>query len=785
MPGLHPLPVSDPPRGRLRGAGRPPSRETTTRALFLAVTVSFASMACMAPLGVAGSALDSGAPPLSTFGTLKDLDTIRSFGTVSSLGTPSSLGTTNSIGTVSSVGTLSSFGAPDEFSATGYALGASSTHSTGSFEPTRESAAFWIFFADRGEARLDADATREIAGSLPAEAWARRARSSAMLPDERDLPVWEPYVVAVGRLGEIRYESRWLNAVSVDVDRSAIEGLAALPFVKEVRPVATGQTSAIEPAGILRLHRGSEEQPSGTWPYGASWGQLDEIGVPPVHALGYSGNRVRMMMIDSGFRKDHEAFAQVRLLGERDFVFGDDNVQNEPEDDENAHVHGTLTWGAAGGYAPGDLIGPGYGASFYLAKTEDIRSETRIEEDWYVAALEWADSLGVVLTSASLVYFCFDDGFCYNWPLKDGDTAVITRAVDVAASRGILCVNGMGNRGDADESITTPADADSIVAVGAVDSLNQIADFSSHGPSDDGRTKPEVVARGVSTWCSYADATDAYGPASGTSLSTPLVAGAAALLMEAHPEWGPMDVRDALMMTADRSEDPDNYYGWGRIDVAAALEWRPVLYPSPFSLLLPGDGSTVPGLVPTFQWNASHDPDVAEPLDYTVHLRETAPGGDEWLVEAGGDTTLILPFVLEPATEYEWDVLAEDVDGYRRTSRETFRFLTPSTSGMSGPTVASPSLRLTLAPNPFDAVIRFEVAVADVGVSGRDLRWAVYDPLGRRQAHGSCSPSAGVYVGSWNGTGAAGAPAPAGIYYLEVRSRHQAIRRAIVRLARD
>jgi hypothetical protein len=104
---------------------------------------------------------------------------------------------------------------------------------------------------------------------------------------------------------------------------------------------------------------------------------------------------------------------------------------------------------------------------------------------------------------------------------------------------------------------------------------------------------------------------------------------------------------------------------------------------------------------------------------------------------------------------------------------------------MAGPTVASPSLRLTLAPNPFDAVIRFEVAVADVGVSGRDLRWAVYDPLGRRQAHGSCSPSAGVYVGSWNGTGAAGAPAPAGIYYLEVRSRHQAIRRAIVRLARD
>ena len=352
----------------------------------------------------------------------------------------------------------------------------------------------WIFFRDRGATSLGASSlgasglgaeeALAIARELPPETWARRQiASGSALPTNADRPLCASYLAAVERLAKLRVASRWLNAVSVDATPDALREIERLPFVASIRPVAVARAEALGPTHApdgtpldvtlprpdLESRSGSAATPQGPAPYGPSYGQLAEIKVPAVHALGYSANRVPFMMLDTGFRKDHHAFAHARLIAERDFVGHDGDTQDGPGDFEGQQRHGTGTWGTSGGYDPGHLVGPAYGASFYLAKTENIASETQVEEDYYVAALEWADSAGVRVTSASLSYTCFDDGACYGPSDYDGDTAVITRAVDEAAHRGILCVNANGNYGPGASSLGTPADAAVCKSVAAND----------------------------------------------------------------------------------------------------------------------------------------------------------------------------------------------------------------------------------------------------------------------------------------------------------------------------
>ncbi|GAF80334.1 unnamed protein product, partial [marine sediment metagenome] len=227
------------------------------------------------------------------------------------------------------------------------------------------------------------------------------------------------------------------------------------------------------------------------------------------------------------------------------------------------------------------LIGPAFKADFLLAKTEMLIEEIDLEEDNYVRALEWGEALGADIASSSLGYTDW-----YTWQDMDGNTAVTTKAVDIAASLGMLCVTAVGNENGAYKwnHIIAPADADSVISVGAVDDTSGIASFSSRGPSYDGRIKPEVCALGVSTACASGNGVS-YTHLDGTSLSTPLVAGAAAVLLSANPSWTPMMVREALMKTASQSNTPDNDYGYGIIDIWEAINID--------TLLL--DGKTIPG----------------------------------------------------------------------------------------------------------------------------------------------------------------------------------------------
>jgi hypothetical protein len=163
----------------------------------------------------------------------------------------------------------------------------------------------------------------------------------------------------------------------------------------------------------------------------------------------------------------------------------------------------------------------------------------------------------------------------YTYEDMDGNTAVTTIGIDIAVGLGMVCVTAAGNSGNDNwYYIIAPADADSVIAVGAVRESGQIASFSSHGPTYDGRIKPEVCARGSYTWCINSNSTTEYSQMSGTSLATPLVGGAVALILQAKPEWSAMEVREAVIMTASQSNDPDNSYGYGIMNALDATNYE-------------------------------------------------------------------------------------------------------------------------------------------------------------------------------------------------------------------
>ncbi len=441
---------------------------------------------------------------------------------------------------------------------------------------SEDSIKVWVFFTDKGIfsfSQYDEEKTR-LQSLLTSSAMKRREKNKAGI-DFLDLPVYQKYVDETLKWGgTLNQKSRWLNAVSIRIQKSQVEKLSQLPFVRKITKVADFKRAPdeIQNSGV-KLYRPGEALGYGR-NYGPSLPQLDQINVPIVHDMGFKGQNVIVCMMDTGYRKNHQAFAaafaQGRVLAEYDFIFHDNNTQNQPGDTSDQHNHGTYTWSALGGEYDEQLYGPAFGAEFVLAKTEDVRSETPIEEDNWVAGMEWADSIGAEVISSSLGYSNW-----YTYPDYDGNTCVTTIAADIAASRGIVVCNAMGNSGPGSGTLDAPADADSIIACGAVDASGNIWYKSSHGPTYDGRIKPEVVARGVLTYCASPYDTTGYLQATGTSLSTPLVGGSVAVLLSAHPDWTVMQTREALIMTANNSTSPNNTYGWGLVDLFAALNYKP------------------------------------------------------------------------------------------------------------------------------------------------------------------------------------------------------------------
>ena len=415
----------------------------------------------------------------------------------------------------------------------------------------------WIYFTDK-------DGSEPV--TVSQKAIERRNKNDVstnhLWYDLQVSPVYKNEIASLGLT--IKNESRWLNAISVICSKADLNRISELPFVDKIEPVLMQKKKLIQNSDIVELSR--------TLDYGGSQVQMEQINCIAAHDLGYFGQGIRILYLDTGFELNHEVFDSLNVVAQYDFINNDENTANEndQEIEDGQDHHGTLCLSVVAGYEPGYLIGPAFKSEYLLAKTEIVADEIEQEEDNYVAGLEWGEQNGADIACSSLGYLDW-----YTYEHLDGNTAVTTIGVDIAASLGVLTVTSAGNEGNDDwYYIIAPADADSVLSVGAVNSSGDIAYFSSHGPTYDGRIKPEVCAMGLYTYCISPNTTSEYSSASGTSLSAPLAAGAAAVVLSANLNLSAMELREALMMTASMADSANNDYGWGIVNTLAAINYE-------------------------------------------------------------------------------------------------------------------------------------------------------------------------------------------------------------------
>jgi hypothetical protein len=361
---------------------------------------------------------------------------------------------------------------------------------------------------------------------------------------------------------DILYFSKWLNGVLVKSnDQLLIDTLINLSFVDTHRwePVTDDLYFPGPPSG----NRFSEPYiVPPEYHYGFSFDQIYQLNLPFLHAKGYTGNGVLLAVLDAGFSRlpDLPAFQSAIDNGK---IMQTKNFVNKSLDVYNSHSHGTNVSSIIVANWPDTLMGTSPDVDLLLASTENPASETRIEEYSWIEAAEWADSLGVDILNTSLGYTTFDDSTTnYSYKDLDGKTAHISIANSMTASKGIISVTSAGNSGnDPWYYIGAPADATDILSVGAVNNIGDLAPFSSHGPTYDYRIKPEVSAMGSYTAIQSTDSSVRLG--SGTSFSSPMIAGATAVLWQAYPALSAKELMRWIIDSGDRAGFPDVQYGYG------------------------------------------------------------------------------------------------------------------------------------------------------------------------------------------------------------------------------
>jgi len=568
--------------------------------------------------------------------------------------------------------------------------------------------------------------------------------------------------------GRVRRSSRWLHAVSADLPTSALPAARAGEAFRHLQPLVRvrGRPEDDVPVMAPLAAPGAESALDSL--YGGGAMPLRQLGVFPLAARNLRGAGVKIAILDTGFETGDPAFASTLLLGQRDFVFDDTIVANEPEDAPTASRHGTEVWSLLAAHLPGTIIGVAPDAGYILAKTEDVRSETRIEEDNWVAALERADSLGATVVSSSVGYADFDDGFTYRPEDFNGDVAVTTVAADSAAARGITIVNAAGNNGPAFRTLITPADGHAVLAAGAEDSLGTLAAFSSRGPTADGRLKPDLTAPGVAVLAVNPFATGGLARVNGTSFATPLLAGTVALLRQLHPTFTPEDVRAALRLHASRGLAPDSSSGWGRPHAT-----RSAFFPRGILLTGPND-SVLPSVTPTLSWTVPDLPPAATPLRYRVVVAADTQFATVMLDTTVLDEAITIDDPLHPGDRLVYAVTATTTDSVALTSAASPWYAAPpwttllAPDGPGGVTIRElrPTFRWTspavsTPPGPFTYDLRIErvddaaVELEATGLTAteytpaRDLerntpyRWSVTAWLG---ADSVVTPSVGTFL---------------------------------------
>lgn len=416
---------------------------------------------------------------------------------------------------------------------------------------------YWVTFTDKENTPYSVDNPSEF---LSARAIERRVNQGIPVTQE-DLPINPNYVDQVLALGQIALvqASKWFNGIVIEPDDPTIlEQVEQLTFVADVRqsPVI-GRAPFLERPSDARVTEARNLEI-----YGEALHQVEMLNGHLLHEAGYTGAGMRIGVMDGGYLAADlmEAFQHVyddgRLIGTYDFVNNQQNVYN-------SSAHGTRVWSAMASYWPDSIVGSAYASEYMLFLTENVFSEYQLEEINWVAAAEIADSAGVDVLNTSLGYTLFNDSTQnYTYADMDGQTTYISRAGNIAARKGMLVVNSAGNSGSNDwYYIGAPADADSVLAVGAVRADSVVVAFSSRGPSADGRVKPNVCAQGFQTVLANIDSTVIRG--NGTSFSSPVLAGLAACLWQTNPMATNMQVFRAIEESAHLFNAPNDSMGYG------------------------------------------------------------------------------------------------------------------------------------------------------------------------------------------------------------------------------
>lgn len=405
---------------------------------------------------------------------------------------------------------------------------------------------FFVSFTDKPEKSAAALSPRAV-----------EQRTKWDIPtDAMDYPVAHLYVDSLRRMGaKIFHTSRWFNGATVEMSDELASKVQALDFVDAVEMTRDNSESLYASKRRVITREETSDDPGIITEQ-----QLGLYNLLPLHEAGFEGEGILMAVCDGGFYNANilTCFRQEQELGHFDFT--DDAV------DIYGHTgtHGTECLSTISGSTT-IYKGAATKANYYLMRSEESNTESPKEMDNLVVALETADSLGVNVFSVSLGYAYFDND---KWSLNkntdlDGKTTRVSRAATIAARKGMLVCVAAGNEGDnAWRTISVPADADSILTVGAVSTWGEIGNFSSYGPSSDGRIKPEVCAVGV--WTQLINPGGNIVTSNGTSFATPLLAGLAASLWSALPDENAMQIRSRIIRSADRYLNPDTQqYGYG------------------------------------------------------------------------------------------------------------------------------------------------------------------------------------------------------------------------------
>jgi serine protease AprX len=428
---------------------------------------------------------------------------------------------------------------------------------------------YWVGFTDKNDSPWSL--------SMPEAYLSERAtqrRTNQNIPiDSLDLPVNPTYIMQVVQLGaKFIHSSKWLNGITVQALSEDFAGhVHELPFVKEVQMTKRAATTKSAVNKFAEPETSWKTLEIDTTVYGESAWQVAQLNGQFLHNQDFRGEGIQIAVLDAGFfhADRFPAFDSLwvdgLILGLKDFV-------NDGQDFFESHYHGMSVLSIMGGNVPGKLIGTAPKASYWLLRTEDTGSEYLIEEDNWTAAAEFADSAGVDIINSSLGYFIFDDpGMNHTYAEMDGNTTRITRAANIAVSRGMLVFSSAGNEGREGNSwkyIIAPSDGDSVIGVGATNKEGVPAPFTSHGPAFGGAVKPNVSAVGWNTILQRSTGT--VGTGNGTSFSSPVMAGTVACLWQANPQATASQIKEAIEQSAHLFLNPDSLLGYGIPDMKIA-----------------------------------------------------------------------------------------------------------------------------------------------------------------------------------------------------------------------